>query len=190
MIPRYLTTAGLIGAAVLVVLFPTGYAIATNMEDHNPFCASCHTQPETTYYDRSIAAKPVDLASWHTQQQDTRCIDCHSGQGVIGRIGALQVGAMDLLAFVTRTYRQPAPMTVPIGDINCTKCHTGTTSEQGFDSHFHAFLPRWQAIDPTAARCVDCHTSHTTDGDATIAYLNQTRTTAVCNRCHQTLGGG
>jgi predicted CXXCH cytochrome family protein len=65
-----------------------------------------------------------------------------------------------------------------------------TENTRDFNRHFHAFLPRWQAIDANAARCVDCHTSHTTDGDPGLTFLNQQKTTAVCSRCHQTAGRG
>jgi predicted CXXCH cytochrome family protein len=174
----------LVGAAV-VVLATSGYEISTHMENHDSFCASCHSEPETTYYDRSLAGDPTDLASFHaTTDPATRCIDCHSGRGVPGRIHALTIGAGDLLAWQTGTATQPAPLTHPINDANCLKCHQDVPRTQNFNRHFHAFLSQWQAIDPDAATCVDCHAAHTTDGDPTLTYLNQARTTQVCQDCH------
>ncbi len=84
---------------LLIVLFVVGialagggFAFAASQETHDAFCTSCHTQPESTFYQRSIGAKAVDLASFH-QPQKGRCIDCHSGQGVTGRMSAELMGA-------------------------------------------------------------------------------------------------
>jgi predicted CXXCH cytochrome family protein len=169
-------------------------AVGASMEEKDSFCASCHTQPESTFYQRSLnaasaSATMVDLASAHTTKA-TKCIDCHSGGGITGRMEAFFVGGGDLIHFVTHTDIQPAPLLYPIQDGNCLKCHGATEATQDFNRHFHAFLPRWQAVDPNAARCVDCHTAHNTDGDPGIAFLNQDHTTAVCTRCHQVLRGG
>ena len=100
------------------------------------------------------------------------------------------LGAKNGIALVTKTDIQPAVLTIAIGDGNCLKCHSGTESETDFNHHFHAFLPRWQALDSTAAMCVDCHSAHTTDGDSTQVFLNSPRAEAVCQRCHSALGAG
>jgi hypothetical protein len=175
--------------AALFVLALSSIVYADHLENHDAFCASCHSQPETTYYQRSLQAAQVDLASFH-RTKDTRCIDCHSGEGLIGRLGAMQVGADDLIRWVTHTARQPAPLTVPIGDGNCLKCHTDVPNTQDFNLHFHAFLLRWQAVDPNAGGCVSCHSAHTLDGDPAVQFLNQNRTIQVCEACHAALGAG
>jgi predicted CXXCH cytochrome family protein len=174
----------ILAAAAFFVLAGATVAFADHMESNDSFCASCHSQPESTYYQRSVAARPVDLASSH-HAQATRCIDCHSGRGITGRIGAMSVGAGDLLAWVTRRAIRPAPLTVPIGDANCLKCHGDVTSTRDFRRHFHAFLPRWQAIDRNAAMCVDCHSAHTTDGDPGSGFLQKQRVSQVCDACHR-----
>jgi hypothetical protein len=171
-------------AAAFFVLAGASVAFADHLESNDSFCASCHSQPESMYFMRSIASQPVDLASNH-HAQATRCIDCHSGRGITGRIGAMSVGAGDLLAWVTHRAIQPAPLTVPIGDANCLKCHGDVTSTRDFRRHFHAFLPRWQAIDRNAATCVDCHTAHTTDGDPNLGFLQQQHVSQVCDACHR-----
>ncbi|MEJ2563466.1 MAG: hypothetical protein P8Z42_12365, partial [Anaerolineales bacterium] len=82
-------------AGILVlgfVLAASGFAFAASKESHDPFCASCHTQPESTFFERSLDVEAVDLASFHTQET-TRCIDCHSGPGVLGRMQAEWLGA-------------------------------------------------------------------------------------------------
>ena len=121
--------AVLIGLAILGVFAVVGgFAFAANQESHDPFCGSCHTQPETSYLERSTSAQPVDLASYHTSQ-NTKCIDCHSGKGVIGRIKAELEGAGNAFKYITKTAVQPAVLNHPIGDQNCLKCHQNVTSD-------------------------------------------------------------
>lgn len=176
-IPSLLMIVGL-GTAVSSML------VGAHLEASDAFCASCHTQPESQYFDRSQAQAPVDLASYH-RSQATNCIDCHSGSGLTGRLGAFMVGGHDLIAYMTHTDTQPAPLTVPIGDHNCLKCHADVVQTRSFDRHFHAFLPQWQAADPNAATCVACHSGHTTSGAANVMYLIESPTTQVCQACHQ-----
>jgi hypothetical protein len=171
-------------AAVFLVIAGASVAFADHLESNDSFCASCHSQPESTYFQRSVASQPVDLASSH-QPKATRCIDCHSGPGFTGRIGAMSVGAGDLFAWVTKRAHQPAPLTYPISDANCLKCHADVPNTQNFQRHFHAFLPRWQAVDRTAATCVDCHSAHTTDGSVDLGFLQQQRVQKVCDACHR-----
>jgi predicted CXXCH cytochrome family protein len=174
----------------IVLLLTTGILLtAAHLEENDGFCASCHSQPETTFFQRTQTTDAVDLASSHYTHQ-VKCIDCHSGPGVTGRLGAMRVGAGDLIAFATHTDTQPAPLTVPIDDANCLKCHPDVANTRDFNRHFHAFLSRWQAIDKTAATCVDCHSAHSTDGSASLGFLQQARTERVCQRCHAVAGRG
>jgi predicted CXXCH cytochrome family protein len=177
----------LVGLGVAVLLTAGGFSFAATQEQHDSFCASCHTQPESTFYQRSTDPQPVDLAAVH-KTKDVRCIDCHSGHGVTGRVRAELLGAHNALAFYTGTAVQPAKLTQPIGDDKCLKCHQEAMVAQDMNNHFHALLTRWQATDPNAATCVSCHAGHHTDGDPKIKYLNEAQTTQVCNSCHQVLG--
>ncbi|MBL8056642.1 MAG: cytochrome c3 family protein [Anaerolineales bacterium] len=168
----------------------SGLFVAARLEEQDSFCASCHSEPEATFFQRSTAATAVDLASQHGHTLEARCIDCHSGAGLGGRLHGLQIGVSDLVPWVLGTARQPAPLTKPIPDENCLKCHADVPLTQAFNRHFHAFLPRWQALDRQAATCVDCHSAHTTDGQAEIEYLTEQRAVAVCQRCHTAAGEG
>jgi predicted CXXCH cytochrome family protein len=182
-------TAIAIPAAVVLFLTIVSFSFAASMEENNAFCASCHTQPETTYYASFQAAgAPTDLAAFHNTKQ-TKCIDCHSGEGTGGRIDAILQGAHNAVAFYTRTARQPGTLTSPFGDGNCLKCHRSITDSNDFNNHFHNLLPRWQAADPNAAGCVSCHTSHPSGRDPKLAFLDQTQTDRVCQRCHNSQGG-
>lgn len=164
---------------------------AMQFENHDSFCAACHTEGETTFYDRSTAAPSVDLASFHATRHAARCIDCHTAPGLIGRYGGLMAGASDLVSYFSGHYPQPAIQDNPIGDGNCTKCHADILTDQAFNNHFHVFLPRWQALDPrNAAGCVDCHVSHDTANDAGAVFLSQKTTINICQKCHQFAGQG
>ncbi len=174
-------------AGVLLVLVIGSFGFAASMEENDSFCASCHTQPESTFYQRSLAGKSVDLATFH-HTKSTKCIDCHSAGGVTGRAGAILLGSRNAAAYFTHTAQQPAPLTVAIGDSNCVKCHPEvTTGQPDINNHFHLFLSRWQAADPNAAGCVACHSAHTTDGDPQIGYLNAQKTETICQQCHDVM---
>jgi hypothetical protein len=199
---------GLIAAA-------SGFVYAGSQEAHDSFCASCHTQPETTFYARSTAGQAVDLASYH-QPQQVRCIDCHSGRGLSGRLSAEMMGANNALKWYTGTAVQPAVLKYPIGDQNCLKCHQDVTQrgfipkeqitvpgrggfrgreggdEEGGTGHWHRFLARWQSSSATAGSCVSCHSSHTTGSTAQAGFMSNT-VEQTCDACHRVLrreGGG
>jgi predicted CXXCH cytochrome family protein len=172
-----------------VVILGIGSGVtAMQFENHDDFCASCHSQPESTYVHRE-AAVPVDLASFH-KTKEVQCIDCHSGPGVVpGRVNSLMLGVKDLVAWTLGHATQPAVHTRPIEDANCLKCHANVTAQQDFNNHFHVFLSRWQARDPNAATCVSCHQAHHTDGEAQLKFLNRDATVQVCQSCHAVLRG-
>jgi len=192
-----------------IFLAAGGFTFAASQETHDPFCASCHTQPETTFFQRSIGAQAVDLASYHTTQE-TRCIDCHSGSGIWGRIQAELLGARNAAAWYTHTAVQPAPLTFPIPDANCLKCHQDVTQrdytpkqtvtvvggdrrgegEEAGPNHWHEWMARWQAAAPNAGTCTSCHPGHLTDGTAQTGFENVQTTRAVCEACHRVLGEG
>jgi hypothetical protein len=200
----------LVGVAALgVLLAASGFAYAASQETHDPFCASCHTQPETTYVQRSTAAQPVDLASYH-KIQETRCIDCHSGLGVEGRMRAELLGAYNALAWYTKTATQPALLTHPIPDANCLKCHQDVIQrgyvpknpvtvipsgrrrereeEEGGSNHWHELMARWQSASPQAGTCTSCHPGHPTDGSANTGFQDPQTTRSVCEACHRVMG--
>jgi len=182
-----LTLGGLVLLGILLTV--GGFTFAAVQEQRDPFCASCHTQPESTFFQRASAAQAVDLASAHTPK-DTRCINCHSGPGLTGRVNAELLGAHNALLWYTGKAVQPAKLTSPIGDENCLKCHQEVTGQRARNNHFHGFLARWQANDLRAGTCVSCHSGHATDGDSQTQFLNVARTEQVCSACHQALGGG
>jgi nitrate/TMAO reductase-like tetraheme cytochrome c subunit len=204
----------IVAAIAAVFIAAAGFAFGASQETHDAFCASCHTQPESTFFQRSTTASATDLASFHTVK-NTRCIDCHSGQGLSGRIQAELLGAQNAVKWYTGTAIQPAPLTLLIADENCLKCHSQVT-QQGFTpqeqitvpgasssgreregraNHWHQFLTRWQAASTTAGTCTSCHSGHITDASTTAqtGFMNSQTVQSTCNACHQVLrreGGG
>ncbi len=174
-------------AAVIALFAVSGALYAAHTENNDAFCASCHTQPESQYYDRSLQ-QPADLASAHAGK-GIACIQCHSGPGIPGRLTAMAgVAAPDLAAYLSGHYHNPAIVTVPISDGNCLKCHAQVLTARTFNNHFHLFLPRWQAIDPRhAATCVECHQSHVPGGMQNLSFLQEGPTRQVCQGCHNTV---
>ena len=188
-----------------VIFTVGGFTFAATQEQHDSFCASCHTQPESTYFQRSIATQPTDMASFHTTQK-VLCIDCHSGVGVTGRISAELMGARNALHWYTGTAQQPAVLTFPISDQNCLKCHQDvvqtrfTRREQivipggrsgregsGPGNHWHEFLTRWQAASATAGTCTRCHSGHPTEGTNQSGFMVDQVVQQQCNACQQVL---
>jgi hypothetical protein len=207
----------LISVLVVIValglfLAASGFTYAASQETHDPFCASCHSEPESTFVQRSTDAQAVDLASYHTAQK-TRCIDCHSGQGVLGRMQAELLGARNVAAWYAHTAVQPARLTVPMQDANCLKCHQDVVQrgykpkvpvnifgegrreeeegeEEAGANHWHELLARWQASTANAGTCTSCHAGHSTDGTARTGFENVQTTRTVCDACHRMLHEG
>lgn len=193
-----------IGLVVVIALAAGGFAYAANQESNDPFCGSCHSQPEVTFLQRSTA-QPADLASFHAHTKEvTRCIDCHSGQGLLGRLSAELMGAYNASKWYTGTAVQPAPLKFPIKDENCLKCHHIVTlrdftpqesisvpgfragrSGEGGMNHWHLQLAKWQQADANAAGCVTCHPAHNSNGDVKNGMMDNQIVTAVCDACHK-----
>lgn len=187
-LPGPLILAGIIAIGLALITSVGGTAYALNLENHDAFCASCHTEPESKFYQNSLQTPSTTLAALHFQK-NVRCIDCHSGSGVFGRLQGLEQGAQDLVAYESGNYHHPAITTNPLGDGACLKCHSDVTKNNSFNNHFHVFLAQWQSIDSNAAHCVDCHTSHSV-GQASQGYLTVATVQQECQACHAVAGRG
>lgn len=184
-IPKSFILAGLIVLAVALIGAGGATAYSINLENHDSFCASCHTQPETSYYQASLSSTPETMAVFHSGKA-VRCIDCHSGGGPLGRLSGISRGAHDLIAYMSGHYNSPAVTTQPLGDGSCLKCHENVVNNQTFNNHFHVFLSRWQAQDPQAAHCVDCHTAHS-GAPSSQAFMQDATVEPVCQACHSAI---
>ena len=182
--------------ALAIFLFGGGITLAVQLENQDSFCASCHTEPETTFYSRSLE-NPSDLASSHAHTElNVRCIDCHSGEGINGRISSLQQGARDLAVYLSGEFEQPATSHNPVGNEGCTKCHTpdapDVVSLTNIDSqsHYHlaSYLMEWDLRSPQPiGTCVICHTAHDQSTSAEDHFTPPTN--QVCEDCHRDLSG-
>jgi hypothetical protein len=168
----------LIGVAfVLLILFSgAGFATATALENQDSFCISCHTVPETTYYNRayvaldnpSNASTVTDLvtAHYHLSQSNGKaafaCIECHRGNaGIVDRVAAIALGAKDTAVWVLSaggdpTIEKPAdPNGIWLTDAACISCHTDTLlNVTGFNNHYHTRLPETGQLVASGAQFV------------------------------------
>ncbi len=119
---------------VVVIAVAGGVSIVSAQEQNDSFCGSCHTQPESTFlmrFEGATATEADDLAAFHHEQlyprgssgRPVRCIDCHVGEGLVGRGIVVSLAAWDALKYVTRTARQPAQVVFNVQNEACLKCH-------------------------------------------------------------------
>lgn len=182
-----------------VLLLPAAVVgTATTLENRDPFCASCHTQPEEEYFERSLEP-PSDLASAHAPA-GVRCIDCHSGAGPLGRTASLGQGASDLAAYLSGEFAQPAVTTQPVGDPGCVKCHAQPSAlidrsapvEDISSSHYHfvEYTREWLEREPDPrGSCAVCHLGHAPEALPGQGYSVSGATQQSCEACHAALSG-
>lgn len=169
-------------AGGLTIILLTTATVTTQMEESNAFCASCHTEPETTYYQRTLT-EPVDLASAHAPE-GVFCIDCHSGAGMVGRVDALTLGAKNVLVYLSGQHEVPTAEDATIHSDHCTKCHSDVLTGFNASDHYHYFTPQWD--EPTA--CAACHPAHPTGHNPETSYTDRVTMDAVCVACHEAAG--
>lgn len=182
------TRAAWLTATVLFVAAVAAYTTGVQLERDDAFCASCHVEPETTYYQQSLTPQAAStLAAFHAGQE-TRCIDCHSGRWIPGRVRAQWIGLHNLLAFRSGNYHQPTQTTRPPGDSSCTKCHSDLTWASQRPGHYHSpqLRRRWQAFDGLANTCQACHPSH--EIITTAGFQDKTEVETQCDACHELVG--
>lgn len=186
-------------AGVGLAAFAVSIGIGMSLENNSSFCASCHTQPEQTYVQRMQQPAAADLAAFHAGKQ-VRCIDCHSGNGLTGRVYAvLAFGVSDTLAFYSGRYHNPAVTTRPLGSDSCIKCHDpsqlmaqGGAGGEGGQGHYHnpQLEQLWQQAGGPVNPCATCHPAHPQIGDASTIYSSDSTAQQGCDSCHGTLSRG
>lgn len=184
---------------LVLLLGGIGVVGSDRLERENDFCNACHLPGDTPlhienreYFDRII---PQNLAGlhgrgWVEEREDPafRCIDCHSGSGLLERGRIKLLSARDGLRYVVGGFEEPKGMPFEFSKQTCRRCH----------SEFrHSAAPGWtlrayhgdSAHDGAdAPRCVRCHSVHETDGDAFAYFMNRERVDQQCRECH--LPGG
>jgi len=144
---------------IIVVSISTG--VTHFIESNDKFCASCHTQPETTYYQRSIEKTSSDLATYHAKK-NIDCIDCHSKPWFTGRIISQFQAFNNYLvhrAGEGKKFNKSRSLT---GNENCTKCHSNSmwSTERSGHHHSPVMQQKWQAKGGPLQTCESCHNSH------------------------------
>lgn len=183
---------GILGLVALIGIVGAigGERYASHLEQDNNFCGSCHTQPETEYlarYTRAIVqSNAPDLASFHHRKKEIKCIDCHAGEGMLGRAQVFSLATWDAVKHYTGIARQPAAIVVPVQNEACLKCHADTLVKKGFDNHEHNKLLERES---PFVRCTDCHISHRL-GDERNAFQFRDKIFPQCEYCHVQVGRG
>jgi hypothetical protein len=182
---------GIIVVGGLVALIGSvGYV--SSLEQNDSFCASCHTEPETMYYNRFLQAdaarSAMTLAAFHHYTKQVRCIDCHVGEGVQGRATVLALAAWDALKHYTHTAQQPTHIVFDVQNEGCSKCHEADIRKPGFENHYHNIYFNPQVSPPYIA-CVHCHVSHRI-GDERTAFQFRDAILPRCEYCHAQMGRG
>ncbi len=185
---RYLGVGAII--AVLVMIVSVGYLSYREQDDR--FCIECHTQPEVEYFERNERAaknqNAPDLASYHHRKEQIKCIDCHVGEGILGRATVVSLAAWDAFKHFAGIAQQPAVIVFPIQNEACLKCHIERVTKPGFENHMHN-----KQFDHTLAapfiRCTDCHPSHR-QGDEARMFQFRDVILPKCEYCHVQAGRG
>ncbi len=155
---------------IFIFLFMVSLPVASNLEERDRFCTSCHTIPEETYYQRAqqalVSAQQaqvsveevsyLDLASAHyaAPEETFRCIDCHRGNNtLLDRARTLFLGGRDTLIWLSGqadpTIEKQQTAAPELLITACINCHNESLLVVGFNDHFHNMLPAayqlWQA---------------------------------------------
>jgi hypothetical protein len=179
-------TGFLLLVAVIFLLATGAYGAGARLEADDAFCASCHVEPENRYYRQSVSpGQPPTLAAFHAGKQ-VRCIDCHSGRWIPGRLRAQWLGLQNLLAFRAGKHKRPAQTTRPVGDIGCSKCHGDLSWVSERPGHYHSPVLRreWQARGGPANTCEACHPSHQAFNPDEAGLVDEAEVEGQCEACH------
>ncbi len=184
--PKILLVLGIIAFFLAAAAYTTG----VRLETHDSFCASCHVEPESTYYQASLnTTAPTTLAAFHAGE-NTRCVDCHSRRWIPGRLWAQWGGLQNLLAYRSGHFTQPSVTTRPVGDTGCTKCHGDLTWVSERPGHYHSpsLRRRWRAAGGPTNSCAACHPPHESVAPISEQFMDDELIEVQCDACHEATG--
>lgn len=177
-----------------LVLLPTGWLVTDHLESENHFCISCHLPTGVRLHRhnfRDFDRRPPDsLAALHAKAGNEaradgrfRCIDCHGGTGLGGRLRVKLLSARDAFWYVTGRFEEPKGMSWPLRDADCLRCHPSFPEKGAASANppFHSLPVHNGALE---VRCVECHLSHESGGLADRFFLQPRQVRAQCARCH------
>jgi len=192
-----------VGFVAIFLLGGVGFFVASALEEQDTFCISCHTTPETTYYNRAYIAldnpnDPVnDLSTAHyllakTKHNETfTCIACHRGDSSIGhRVSTLVLGGRDAVMYVLGkedpTIEKTKTKEGWLPNAACTNCHTDTLlTLKGLDNHLHTHLPAAAAALAKGGALVVPDSLKDKQTELLKVGLKTINTALVCSDCHQ-----
>jgi hypothetical protein len=192
----------------MIVLGGLGFVTTSALEEHDVFCTSCHTIPETTYYNRAYIAldhrtDPIpDLATQHYVSSDGepfKCISCHRGDGSLGnRISTTLLAGRDSVTYLLGR-EDPTIEKTHINEAwlpnnACVSCHTATLlTLAGINNHFHTHLPQAAEALRNGGK-LSVVSENTGNRDALLSQgLETVESPLVCTSCHlahKTVSGG
>jgi len=176
------------------VLAPLGWAITDHLERDNDFCNACHLEPGVPLHleiRRDFDGwPPTSLAAGHAAgflgddaAEGFRCIDCHGGVSVLGRMRVKALAAVDAFWYGVGQFEEPQGMGWPLWDEDCRQCHASfdETEPLGWQSpRFHQLAVHNVEL---GVDCVECHRAHAR-GDASNHFLGVAWVRTQCARCH------
>ena len=188
---RRLAVLALVGS----VAAPLVWVFTDRLEQDNDFCNACHLEPDDPVhldvrrdFDAPVAAS---LAGAHgaarvegREDGAFRCIDCHGGESLAGRLRVKVLAAKDGFWYAVGRFEEPTGMRWPLWDEDCAKCHPRFAEEE-----FHAWrTPRFHQLavhnaEPLVS-CVECHLTHESGGNPDANFLHATSVRLQCARCH------
>jgi len=186
---------------VVTGLFLAGLVVK---EHDDRFCVACHLHDEKL---KRFNIRPsADLAGFHHQKDATvGCIACHGGSAPLTRVKVWTVAGFDTLKFLVGAYDEPTRMRVGLHDTDCRQCHTPilkpgawaggsppgiavnygaeAQDEGSGETNYHAIRDH----NAVSVRCVRCHTSHTTNGEARNLFISRPTVQPICRECHKNM---
>jgi hypothetical protein len=182
--------------AVGLVAAPAGFVASDRIEQDNDFCNACHLSPGVPLH-REIrsdfdAAPAATLAAAHARagvdqagaKREFRCIDCHGGTSLHGRLRVKALAARDAFWYGLGRFEEPTSMRHPLWDEDCGKCHArfDELEPQEWETpRFHQLAVHNAAL---GVACVECHQSHERGGDPELGFIAVAHARAQCARCH------
>ncbi len=183
---RAILALGILGFVLATGVYTTG----VQLENNDAFCASCHVEPETTFYRASLNPEQAEtLAAFHAGA-NTRCIDCHSRRWIPGRLWAQWGGLQNLRTYWSGNFNQPNKTIHPVGDSGCAKCHSDLSWVIERPGHYHSpWLRRdWQEANGPANTCEACHPSHQAVAPKANQFMDSDTIETQCDACHEATG--
>lgn len=184
-----------IGGIAALVVAPAGWFATDVLEQDDDFCNACHLSdgvPLHTDIRRDYEERPpAALAALHanalldSRPEDPvfRCIDCHGGATLPGKVRVKALAAKDAFFWAIGRFEEPTHMAWPLWDEDCSQCHPGfqVKADEYEEPAFHDLAVHNVEL---GVDCVECHTSHIEGGNPAAYFLLAAAVRRQCARCH------